>query len=84
MTEEISSIYDNVSIEEWADRIHENKIQELQELLNRKKKEFEPYTEQAKVNFYGNVHEALEGLAVGLDMLNLTFKLKALQAHRRK
>jgi hypothetical protein len=84
MTEEVSPIYEQVSIEDWADRIHQNKIQELQVLLDKKKAEFEPYTRQAKVNSFSDVNEALEGLVVGIDMLKLTFKLKSLQKHGRK
>ena len=84
MTEELSPVYDNVSIEDWADRIHEMKTQELRVLLEQKKKEFEPYANAAKVNSFQDVNTGLDGILVGIEMLNLTFKLKVLQKHGRK
>ena len=84
MTEELSPIYDNVSIEDWADRIHEIKTQELQVLLDKKKKKFEPYANAAKVNSFSDVNKALDGIVIGIDMLKLTFKLRVLKKHGRK
>ena len=84
MTEELSPIYDNVSIEDWADSIHHIKIRELADLLDKKKAEFEPYANAAKVNSFSDVNTGLDGILIGINMLELTFKLKVLQRHGRK
>lgn len=84
MTEELSPIYENISIEDWADRIHETKTKELAVLLEKKKAEFEPYAKAAKINSLHDVTKGLEGIVIGIDMLKLTFQLKMLQKHGRK
>ena len=84
MIEEISPITDNISIEDWADKIHEIKTNELAELVAKKEAEFKPYLEAATVNSFKDVATALEGLLVGVEMINLKVKLKILKEHGRK
>jgi len=83
-TEELSSTYENVSIETWADNIHQIKVRELQELINKKKEEFNVYTELVKTSNSENIITAFDGLHVGLQLLNLQYKLEILKTHCRK
>lgn len=84
MTEDLTPIYEDVSIEDWADKIYKTKVEELTKIVEQKKKEFDAYVEIISSPNRPSINTALEGLAVGVDMLALKFKLAGLLKHGRK
>lgn len=80
MTEELSPIYEQVSIEEWADNIHKMKIEELRDIVAEKKKKFDYY----KGLGHKTLADNCDGLVVGSDLIILQLKLNMLLRHGRK
>ena len=84
MTEEVSPIYDNVSIESWADNIYKMKVEELRKIVEQKKKEFDAYVAICTPVNHTTLQTAFDGLNVGLDLILLKWKLVGLLEHGRK
>lgn len=84
MIEELSPVYDNVSIEEWADKIHQIKTQELKEVVAKKQAEFDACVEIISPPNHTTLDTALDGLSCGLDLFVLKSKLDILLKHGRK
>jgi NifB/MoaA-like Fe-S oxidoreductase len=84
MTEEVSSVYENVSIESWADSIYKIKVEELRKIVEQKQKEFDAYVAICTPANHNTLQTAFNGLDAGLDLIVLKFKYAGLLKHGRK
>jgi hypothetical protein len=84
MTEDLSPIYEQVSIEDWADNIYKIKVEELRKIVEQKQKEFDAYVAICTPVNHATLKTAFDGLTTGLDLIVLKFKLAELLKHGRK